>query len=105
LSLRPNKLFEGTFIRLGGIDPEILIWVQNPIGRDLRRIRTRIVHYSYRKTPRGLHWVVESAQTDYDGSRELLDYATNALEFGKHLIEMLPRIENAMTGRAVSAHS
>ena len=80
LSLRQNKLFEGTFIRLGGIYPEIHSWVQNPIGRDLRRIRTRIVHYSYRKTSRGLHWVVESAQTDYDGSRELLEYATNALQ-------------------------
>lgn len=65
----------------------------NPIGPDLRRIRTRIVHYSYKKTPHESFWVVESADSAYKGSRELLSYATSAVEFGKRLIEMLPQIE------------
>jgi hypothetical protein len=93
LQLRPDKLFEGTFGSLGKIYPEIRSWLADPIGPDLRRIRTRIVHYSYRKTPHGLYWVVESARSEYRGSRDLLNYAASALEFGKRLIEMLPQIE------------
>jgi hypothetical protein len=93
LHLSPARLFEGAFGRLGKLCPEIQTWVANPIGPDLRRIRTRIVHYSYKKTPQGLFWVVESADSAYTGSRELLDYATSALDFGKRMIEMLPQIE------------
>jgi len=104
LGLRPNKLFEGAFGRLSAIYPDIRSWVDNPIGPDVRRIRTRIVHYSYRKTPHGLRWVVESAQTKYNGSRELLDYARSALEFGKRLLAMLPQIEVEMEGQEVHAH-
>ena len=93
LHLSPARLFQGAFSRLSKVCAEIQTWMANPIGPDLRRIRTRIVHYSYKKTLHESFWVVESADSAYKGSRELLSYATSAVEFGKRLIEMLPQIE------------
>ncbi len=73
--------------------PKLKDWLGEEIGRDLRRIRTRIVHYTYRKTPYEEGWFVESAGTKFSGSRELIAYTKSAVEHGKCLQELLPRIK------------
>jgi hypothetical protein len=59
-----------------------------------------MVHYSYGKTPQGPCWVVESASTDFRGSRELLTYARNAAEYGDRLRTLLPLVEAEIVSRA-----
>jgi hypothetical protein len=91
LRLSPAKLVEGAFGHLQTI-PQMDAWFTEPIGRDLRRIRVRMVHYSYAKTQQGLVWVVESADTDFKGSRELLAYAKSAVVYGSKPQSLLPLI-------------
>jgi hypothetical protein len=82
LRLPTDDLVSGAFAEVGKALPEVESWFNDPIGRDLRRIRTRIVHYSYSKSGgTGCRWVVEGADTQYEGSRELLDYAKAAATY------------------------
>lgn len=98
--VKEDKLFERAFTPLAEVLKDIDSWMKDPIGRDLRRIRTRIVHYSYGKTPVGPCWVVETAGTDYHGSRELLKYASAAVEFGERLGAIIPQIELEISNEA-----
>lgn len=61
-------------------------WREQPIGHDLRRLRVRIVHYSYVKSPNadGI-WQVETTGTDYHGLRDLSSYADAAVAYAKEL--------------------
>ena len=45
LWLKPNKLFKGAFGAIVEV-PGVVAWVGKPIGRDLRIIRSRMVHYA-----------------------------------------------------------
>ena len=61
LGAAPGDLFDKAY---GNLAPKILRlkdWCEKPIGRDLRRIRTRIVHYQYKKLP------VSEGQGDPEG--------------------------------------
>lgn len=74
--------------------PEVKIWYENKLGVDLRCIRVRMVHYSYKKKPLNIVWVVEPVeQSKYAGSRELAPYASAALEYGIALCALFPQIK------------
>ena len=86
LRLSPNNLFDGTIAEIERRVPEYAAWHMLPIGRDLRRLRTRMVHYCYDKTFNGeLAWMVEVANPAYTESRELLDYAQAAVTYARQL--------------------
>ena len=59
LRLPPTELVEKAFNVLGDAVPAINSWYKERIGVDLRRIRTRAVHYSYVKNATKDNWAVE----------------------------------------------
>lgn len=93
LHLSSGNLVEEAFARLSEPVREVSEWFDDPLGRDLRRIRARMLHYSYRKSPSGHEWTVESAETEYAESRELSAYAESAVRYGQRLVGLLPKIE------------
>lgn len=95
LSLNQGELVTGAMAELGRRIGSVKSWFESPIGRDLRRIRVRIIHYAYAKTPDPVkrQWLVETAGAEYAGSRALLDYASAAVEYGAVLSALLPKIE------------
>jgi hypothetical protein len=87
-----NKAFE----TLSSSLPQIRDWFGDPIGRDLRSIRTKMVHYAYSKTANSpwLQWEVQRAATQqYQGPRELTAYARAAVSYIDRLTSFLPAIE------------
>ncbi|TAJ09646.1 MAG: hypothetical protein EPO61_06205 [Nitrospirae bacterium] len=99
LHLSQSELVNGAMTELGKRVPEMKDWFEKPIGLDLRRIRVRIIHYSYVKTPQQSEhqWQVEGADTDYTGSREILSYSRVAVAYGTALSELIPAIEPILT--------
>lgn len=66
--------------------PCFKVWREQPIGRDLRRLRARIVHYSYIKSPcADRNWQVEATSSLYQGPRDLPSYAEAAVEYAREL--------------------
>jgi hypothetical protein len=66
--------------------PEFKVWYEKPIGVDLRRLRVRMVHYEYKKTFDGKRlWMVEEANDNYKGTRDLLAYAKDAVDYASEL--------------------
>jgi hypothetical protein len=96
LRLPPHKLVEDAFGKLGDAMPDVRSWFGEEIGRDLRRIRVRIIHYHYTKNPAEHRWKVESADTGYSGSRELLAYASAGIEYVQRLGTMPHSIETEL---------
>jgi hypothetical protein len=94
LGLKQDKLVDQCFASLADAIPQIGIWYKEPLGRDLRRIQARMIHYSYAKTPQGPRWVVESAGTSFEGSRELVAYANTAVDYFERLKSLLPQVEH-----------
>lgn len=88
LHLRTADLVERAFARASLEVPDVAKWFKDPIGRDLRRVRTRMVHYSYAKLPNLSQWLVEDAGTEYTGSREVLEYARAAVRYGHELRQL-----------------
>ncbi|MFQ5781190.1 MAG: hypothetical protein ACE5HN_10460 [Nitrospiria bacterium] len=95
LRLSQGKLVGGAMAKLGSELLSVKNWFEKPVGRDLRCIRVRVIHYSYVKTPHPVvtQWHVESADTDYSGSRELLAYSRADVEYGTALSTIIPTIE------------
>jgi len=95
LSLNQGELVTGAMGELGRRIGSVKSWFEKPIGRDLRRIRVRIIHYAYAKTPDPVksQWLVEPASAEYAGSRALLDYSSAAVEYGAALRALVPKIE------------
>jgi hypothetical protein len=102
LRLNSSNLVEKAFTTLAEHLPEIGDWFSEQIGRDLRRLRVRMVHYAYAKTPQGPGWIVESAGTGFSGSRDLVAYANSAAEYGERLRRLLPRVEQEVAYRVGS---
>jgi hypothetical protein len=96
LGLRPAGLVAGAATELGNRLPDVRSWFGQEIYSDLRRIRVRAVHYTYTKSPSLARWRVESAETSYRGSRELLEYATAGVEHGKQFACLLNSIESEL---------
>lgn len=96
LNLKPGDLVEKGFAYLIVEIPSLQTWYENSFGVDLRRIRTRMIHYSYAKTPLALVWIVESANSSYTGSRDLISYAETAVKYGLELTANLSAIEQKL---------
>ena len=96
LHLASGKLFEGTLGEILERVPEYENWRQQPIGRDLRRLRTRMVHYSYTKSSNGPRWEVEVANEDYAGPRDLLGYAEATTAYAQELGSLAGKLETSL---------
>jgi hypothetical protein len=100
LGARPDDLFEKAYGKLAPVIPQLQDWRERLIGRDLRRIRARIVHYSYGKLPLGAEgppegWKIEDAGVGYEGARrrELESYGEAAVRHADELIDLIPAID------------
>lgn len=102
LHLNSGNLVEKAFAALIVEIPGLQTWYNNTFGVDLRRIRTRMAHYSYEKTPLALVWVIESANSGYTGSRDLKSYAETALKYGIELTRNTPIIDEKLSGHCLS---
>ncbi len=86
LSLGSGDLFDGASPEIESRVPAFKGWREQPIGLDLRRLRTRMVHYSYTKSSNGdFTWQVETANSNYTGARDLSAYAEAAVAYGREL--------------------
>lgn len=94
MRLPPGELISKAFSALGEKLPAVQAWFNDKIGRDLRIIRTRAMHYSYDKKSEQVRWEVESTgeTRDYAGDRDLLSYATAGVEYGQRLAALLDTI-------------
>jgi len=93
LRLDPATLVQVAFDRLSKGIPQVAEWFNEPIGIDLRRLRTRMMHYAYTKTCGSPGWVVEPTKSAFTGSRELNDYSASAADYATRLNDLLPEIE------------
>jgi hypothetical protein len=85
--------------------PDVAAWYRNPLQQDLRDLRVLMLHYAYRKTPEGQGWVVESTNSSrYQGSRELVPYAKDAVRYFERLRDLLPRIQGYLSKQRVEQH-
>lgn len=85
--------------------PSFKQWRDQPIGLDLRRLRTRMVHYSYEKSPNtDRNWHVESTNSGYTGARDLLSYAATAVTYAKELAPMADQLQESLLS-SLSAES
>ena len=74
---------------------EILKWMENPLAKDVRLLRRKVVHHHYGKTPQGLKWMVEKPQESrYHGKREAVPYSQNVVEHLKALHLTIERLES-----------
>jgi hypothetical protein len=78
--------------------PSFKHWKDQSIGVDLRRLRTRMVHYSYEKSPNtDRNWYVESTDSGYTGSRDLLSYASSAVTYAKELALLANQLQDSLS--------
>jgi len=97
LRLRAANLFDGASPEIEQRVPEFRAWREQPIGRDLRRLRTRMVHYSYGKSSSGNpSWQVEVADRNYTGSRELFAYAQAAASYAQELGAIASKLQQSL---------
>jgi len=100
LGLGSDRLFEGASAEIETMIPRFREWREQPIGLDLRRLRVRMVHYSYDKSPNGeLQWVVEPANEGYAGPRDLASYADAAVAYGGELGVIADELERKLAVR------
>lgn len=99
LRLGEQDLVTGAFGSLAQTMPGVKSWFNEPIGHDLRRIRVRMIHHTYVKTRQGYRWSIGSADTNFEGPRELLAYTESAVRYGERLRDLLPLIEDQIAKR------
>jgi hypothetical protein len=103
LGLNAGSLFEGAAPEIEKRVPEFKAWSTQPIGRDLRRLRVRMVHHSYCKSPSSNpSWQVESANPDYTESRELLTYARAATAYARELAVIADKLQDALAANSAA---
>ena len=104
LGLNPGNLFDGTVAKIEQRVPEFRAWRERPIGRDLRRLRTRMVHYSYGKSSCGNPtWQVGVADANYTGSRELFAYAQAAAAYAQELGVIADKLQHSLAAGNLAA--
>lgn len=97
LHLEPRNLFEGASREIESLVPTFKAWRDQPIGLDLRRLRTRIVHYSYVKSFNGdFKWHVETANHDYTGARDLSAYTEATVAYGRELAGIVAKLKELL---------
>lgn len=99
LGLSSGELFEGVTKEIEVRVPEFRSWRNDPMGLDLRRLRTRMAHYSYQKRSAKLIWEVESANEAFVGSRELASYAKAAVAYAHTLESFLDSLTRGLSSR------
>jgi len=101
LGARESDLFEKAFGELAPTIAGLEAWRGKLLGRDLRRLRTKAIHYSYEKSQdqQGLRWVVQEVGVRYQGSRELRDYCEAAVHHVEELIGLIPAVESELRRR------
>ena len=116
LASAENQLVKGVVIALGikqsdedvhskamreleRLVPNVREWSIQEIVRDIRFMRNRVIHCHYVKDPsaHGHRWRIESANTRYGASRELLAYTSAAVEHGQRLLGLLPSIKQVLS--------
>jgi hypothetical protein len=103
LGLSASNLVQRAFGTISPSLPQVREWYENPLGRDLRSIRTKMVHYSYSKTPQPprLQWEIQRASNNaYAGSRELVAYSSAAVQYINKLAALIPTIGDELRRRA-----
>lgn len=96
MSLPPDQLVDAAFNEIGEAVPDLKRWYEESIGRDLRRIRTRMIHYSYLKLQGDSGWTVEPVGIDYPGSRELKEYSAEAIRYGERLVATFDALQQRL---------
>lgn len=92
-----TKLFEVAAPQIVARVPEFEAWQLQPFGIDLRRIRARMIHYSYEKEPHSdRNWHVEDAGSGYDGPRDLHSYAKAAMEYAAALDGIADKLSDSL---------
>ncbi|MFK3844744.1 hypothetical protein [Stenotrophomonas sp. PS02297] len=101
LGLSSGNLFAGASPEIESRVPEFKDWREDPIGRDLRRLRTRMVHYSYCKSATSApSWQVEVVDANYAGPRELLAYAEAAAAYAQRLGAIAERLRLSLAANS-----
>jgi hypothetical protein len=84
--------------------PRFKEWREQPIGVDLRRLRARMVHYSYKKSPAAdLNWHVETTGSDYTGARDLYSYASAAVSYARELGGLADQLQESLAASGSAA--
>ena len=97
LHLESGNLFEGASKEIESRVSTFKAWREQPIGIDLRRLRTRIVHYSYKKSSNGdQKWHVEMAYENYTGARDLSSYAEATVAYGRELALIIGKLKESL---------
>ncbi len=93
-----GNLFDITSPKIEELVPCFREWREQPIGRDLRRLRVRIVHYSYDKSPNAeRNWQVETTGSEYQGPRSLIEYAEAAVAYARELGVIADKLSTSLT--------
>lgn len=99
-----GSLFDRAAPEIEARVPRFREWYEQPIGRDLRRLRVRIVHYSYVKSlTADRHWQVEATYPNYQGSRSLLDYAEATVAYARDLGEIANKLADSLASSSAAA--
>lgn len=99
-----KNLFDVAFPEIEARVPGFKEWREQPIGLDLRRLRTRMVHYRYEKSPRAdRNWHVESTGSDYTGARDLRSYASAAVAYARELDVLADQIQESLANAGSAA--
>lgn len=84
--------------------PGFKAWREQPIGLDLRRLRTRMVHYSYKKSPNAdRNWHVEATGSDYAGPRDLYSYVSAAATYARELGALADQLQESLAANDSTA--
>jgi len=101
LGLSSCNLFDGASSEIGRRVPAFNDWREQPIGIDLRKLRVRMVHYSYDKSSNGgAKWLVETANDHYAGARDLSAYADAAVAYGRELGVIADKLKESLASTA-----
>ena len=101
LKASPSDLFDKAYGNVALEIPRLKDWCEKLIGRDLRRIRTRVLRYQYTKLPLSEGqgdpegWQVEDAGVGY-GPRQLIAYGKAAVLHADELIDLIPAVQSAI---------
>jgi hypothetical protein len=93
---KPKGLNKRAFKKLGKELEEIREWYNKEITQDLRNVRVYMVHHTYGKDGSPMWEVEKPEDSDYQGSRELRQYASDGMEHGREFGVLLKKIEKVL---------
>lgn len=100
----PGELFQRASAAIEVQIPNFRLWREQPIGLDLRRLRTRMVHYSYDKSAAGGQaWHVEETGSGYSHSREIGSYSEAAIAYAHELARLADELDDLLRSQVLPA--